>query len=240
MPARLEGRTAWKDSVPSEGEIRDAKRQALLREAARSFNRLGFHATSLDELAKKLGVTKAALYHYFPSKKALLKACFDEVMGAAVANLKQAVRSGRTGREKLRMVFTGYLTEIINELSVAVVTVEDNTLSPEDRAAVVRERDRFENELRNLVREGIKDGSIIPCDPKLVVFTMLGAMNWVPRWFRHGGGWSEEQLANAMTEILDRAISTQPARALTQRFDEIQTSKSASLSVGPKKGTARA
>lgn len=229
MPAVQDSKTPWKDSVPSEGAIRDAKRHALLREAARAFNRQGFHATSLDDLAGKLGVTKAALYHYFPSKKALLKACFDEVMGAAIANLKQAVRNGRTGREKLRLAFAGYLTEIIDELSVAVVTIEDNTLSAEDRAAVVRERDRFENELRDLVREGIKDGSIVPCDPKLVVFTMLGAMNWVPRWFRHGGGWSEEQLADAMTEILDRAISTQPARALAQRVDEIAASAPSSV-----------
>lgn len=236
----LEARNAWKDSVPSEDEIRDAKRRALLREAARSFNRLGFHATSLDELAKKLGVTKAALYHYFPSKKALLRACFDEVIGVAFANLKQAIRSGTTGRDKLRMVFRGYLTDIINELSVAVVTVEDNTLSAEDRAAVVKERDRFENELRNLVREGIKDGSIVPCDPKLVVFTMLGAMNWVPRWFRHGGDWSEEQLANAMTEVFDRALSTQPASALTECVNHARTSKPASLSAGTKKGKTRA
>jgi TetR/AcrR family transcriptional regulator len=224
MPAVLKIRPPWKDSVPSEGAIRDAKRQALLREAARAFNRQGFHATSLHDLARKLGVTKAALYHYFPSKKALLKACFDEVMAAAVANLKHAIRNGRTGREKLRMVFAGYLKDIINELSVAVVTVEDNTLSAEDRAAVVKERDRFENELRNLVREGIKDGSIVPCDPKLVTLTMLGALNWVPRWFRHGRGWSEEQLADAMTEILERAVSAQPVRALSQRVGEAPAS----------------
>jgi TetR/AcrR family transcriptional regulator len=239
VPAMLETRTPWKDTVPSEGAIRDAKRQALLREAARAFNRHGFHATSLDELARKLGVTKAALYHYFPSKKALLKACFDEVMRAAVANLNQAIRHGKSGREKLRMVFAGYLKEIINELSVAVVTVEDNTLSAEDRSAVVKERDKFENTLRDLVREGIKDGSIVPCDPKLVVLTMLGAMNWVPRWFHHGGGWSEEQLADAMTEILDRAISTQPVRALSQRVGDAPASALSSAKPKTRNATSR-
>ena len=113
------------------------------------------------------------------------------------------------------MVFAGYLQYIIDELSMAVVTMEENTLSPEDRAAVVKARDRFESALRGLVRAGIKDGSIVPCDPKLVILTMLGAVNWVPRWFRHDGAWSNKQLAGAMSEILDRAINTHPARALS-------------------------
>lgn len=214
--ALLKKESPWKDSVPSGSKLREAKRGALLREAARAFSRQGFHATSLDDLARKLGVTKAALYHYFPSKNALLKACFDQVMGAAIANLKQAIQHGKSGREKLRMVFAGYLKGIINELSVAVVTMEDDTLSAEDRDAVVKERDRFEHALRDLVREGIKDGSIVPCEPNLVIFTMLGAVNWVPRWFRSGGAWSAEQLADAMSEILDRAVSAQPSRVLSQ------------------------
>jgi hypothetical protein len=47
---------------------------------------------------------------------------------------------------------------------------------------------------------------------------MLGAINWVPRWFRHPGAWSAQELADAMSEILDRAVSTQPSRALSQHI----------------------
>ena len=208
--------TSWKHSVPSGSEIRDTKRRTLLREAAHAFNSQGFHATSLDDLAQRLGVTKAALYHYFPSKKALLKACFDEVMEVGFANLVRATLEGSNGREKLRLALAGYLKDIIDELSVAVVIIEHNTLSAEDREAVIAERDRYERALRRLVREGIKDGSIVPCDPKLVVFTMLGAVNWVPRWYRNDGSWSTEQLADAMSAILDRAVSAQPSSGLAR------------------------
>lgn len=212
---------SWNELVPSHRELHETKRRVLLREAAKAFNRQGYHATTLDSLAKRLGISKAALYHYFPNKHALLKACFDEVMEAAFSNLAHARANGRNGREKLRMVFAGYLQDIIDELSVTVVVLEDDALTPKDRDKAFAQRDRFEYSLRELVSEGIADGSIVACDPKLVILTMLGAVNWVPRWFRHKGAWSTQQLAEAMSEILDRSISTLPSASLASRVEDI-------------------
>lgn len=206
--------TAWGAAVPSETEIRGAKRAVILREAAHLINRRGFHAASLEELAGRLGVTKAALYYYFPSKQALLKACFDEVMAAAFENLKRAKREGTDGRDKLRRTFLGYLQHIIDEVSVAIVTIEEDSLNPADRTEIIAARDRFERALRDLVREGMRDGSIVPCDPKLVVFAMLGAVNWVTRWYRSDGEWSQSELAGYMSEFLDRAVSASPGATL--------------------------
>jgi TetR/AcrR family transcriptional regulator len=231
---------SWNHAVPSESELRNAKRRVVLREAAQSFNRYGYHATTLDALAKRLGITKAALYHYFPNKNALLKACFDEVMEASFANLAHARANGRNGREKLRMVFTGYLQHISDELTVAVVVLEDSALTPEERDDAIANRDRFEHSLRELVDEGIKDGSIVPCDPKLVIMTMLGAVNWVPRWFRHEGEWSTEQLAAAMSELLDRAISTHPSRSLVRRVGDTSRGAESMRAVKRKPGARRA
>jgi TetR/AcrR family transcriptional regulator len=214
-------KSAWKQAVPSADEIHFAKRRAVLREAATSFNRNGFHATTLDEVARRLGVTKAALYHYFPNKTALLKACFDEVMVGAFANLESATRKGRNGREKLRLVFGGYLHHIIDVLSVAVVVMEDSALTEQERTEAYAVRDRFERALRDLVEEGIADGSIVPCDSKMVVLAMLGAVNWVPRWFRHDGEWSTYQLSQAMSDLLERAISPEPVAVLVRRIADI-------------------
>ena len=88
-----------------------------------------------------------ALYYYFPTKSALLKACFDQVMEGVFENLQQAIKEGRNGREKLRIVFTGHSRRIIDELSVAVVTMEENTVSPKDRDTVAEARGRFEHAL---------------------------------------------------------------------------------------------
>jgi TetR/AcrR family transcriptional regulator len=214
--------TTWRNSVPSRDELHKAKREAMLREAASAFNRRGFHATSLDDIARSLGVTKAALYHYFPNKDALLRACFAKAMEIGFASLERAKRDGRTGQEKLRLTLSGYLEQMIDELNCCVVLLEDTSLTPEGREEVVRERDRFERALRALVREGIADGSIVPCDPKLVVFAILGAFSWVPKWFRPTGPWSAGDTAAALTELFDRALSSKPAKMLTQEVGQAE------------------
>lgn len=206
---------AWKNAVLSRSEQRLMKREALLREAAAAFNRRGFHATSLDDLAANLGVTKAALYYYFPNKQKLLMACFERVMEVAFRSLEEAKRVGSNGREKLHLALKFYLQEMIDEMSCCVIIIEDHSLLPEDQVTHVEVRDRYELELRGLVAAGIEDGSIAPCDPKLVVFTLLGAINWVPKWFSNSGEWTSAQLAAAMTELLERAISSTPSPRLT-------------------------
>jgi TetR/AcrR family transcriptional regulator len=210
------------------------KREALLREAASAFNRRGFHATSLDELAANLGVSKAALYYYFPNKQKLLLACFERVMEVAFRGLERGKKEGRNGREKLQLALRYYLQEMIDELSCCVVIAEDSSLLPEDRAPHVAMRDRYESALRALVREGVSDGSIAACDPELVVFTLLGAINWVPKWFAQDGEWSSEQIAFAMTELFDRAISSSRVSALAPSVKEIAIDEDAVAAPRPR------
>jgi TetR/AcrR family transcriptional regulator len=204
----------WKNAVPSRDTQHELKREALLREAAAAFNRRGFHATSLDDIARNLGVTKPALYYYFENKHSLLHACFERAMEAAFSSLARAKREGGSGREKLRLTIQFYIEEMIDRLSCCVVLMEENALLPKDHAEQIRQRDKFERALRDLVREGVADGSIVPCDPKLVVFAMLGALNWIPKWFRHDGDWSSAQIAAAMAELMERSLSSGPAASL--------------------------
>jgi TetR/AcrR family transcriptional regulator len=205
----------WKESIPSKAELRDAKRDAVLRESAIAFNRNGFHGTSLDDVARRLGVTKATLYYYFPTKQAVLKACCERSMDIVFKNLEHARAEGTTGREKLMLVVSGFIEYLVGDVSVSVMMLEEDTLDEADRLAITKLRDKFETALRDLVREGIKDGSIVPCDPKLVVFAVLGATNWVTRWFKSDGPWTRPQVAAAVTEFVERALSTSPAPGLT-------------------------
>ena len=206
--------TAWSAIVPSRDELHEAKRVALLREAASAFTRKGFHAASLDDIAQKLGVTKAALYHYFPSKHALLRECFARALEVGFEGLAAAEATGGNAREKLHNALRFYLKEMIDELSCCVVLTEENALLPDDYAELLQQRDRFEIALRDLIRAGIADGSIVPCDPKLAVFTMLGAVNWVSKWFSQSGAWSADQVSAALTDMLDRMLSATPVKAL--------------------------
>ncbi|PMR74787.1 TetR/AcrR family transcriptional regulator [Billgrantia endophytica] len=206
----------WKNAIPNRNELHQAKRDALLREAVTAFNQRGFYATSMEDIGKSLGVTKAALYYYFPNKHALLAAAFEHVLEVAFKSLEAARQAGGTGYEKLKATIQGYLRATLCDLNRCVILTEEHALRPEQRAPIVAKRDRFEAELRALVREGIADGSIISCDPKLAIFTIFGAVNWVPKWFSNEGSWNSTQLAKAMSELVCRSIAAQPVPALAE------------------------
>ncbi|HQS86413.1 MULTISPECIES: TetR/AcrR family transcriptional regulator [Pseudomonadota] len=207
--------SVWKDAVPVASAQFDRKREVLLREAAACFNRRGYHGTSLTEIAKKLGVTKAALYTYVPSKEDLLYYCHDAAMDSALESLHKAASAG-TGLQRLTLTLRHYLEMMLGAEGGYVVLLEENAMKPEHMRAIVKRRDRFEQGLRQFVIEGIADGSIVRCNPKLAVFVMMGALNWGRKWYRANGSWSGAQIAHAMTEMLERSVSSTPSPVLLE------------------------
>lgn len=205
------------DPVSTKGTRRERRRSALLRAAVTAFNKQGIHQTSLDQIGETLGLTKAALYYYYPSKSALLAACFSRAMELTRACLDEAKREGSNGREKIVIFFRKYIEATHEEMDGYFLLTEDYALDPKSRGRLIRDRDTVEKQIRQLLRLGIRDGSIVECDPKLAVFLLLGAVNWIPKWFSVDGPWTYRQLAGAASEMLDRMLSTAPAPRLTAK-----------------------
>ena len=201
---------AWGNALQSQAERAEVKRNSIFREAARCFNRTGFHGTSMDDIARRLGVTKAALYRYVPNKHEVLFAGFELAMDSSFANLERGEKEGANGLEKLRIALRGYLEDLIGKLGHPVTLLEDNALLPEQSRVIIRRRDEAEKRYRNLVKKGIEDGSIAPCDPKLAVFALLGAVNWVPKWYRDDGEWTAAQVSESLVNLITRGIAAHP------------------------------
>jgi TetR/AcrR family transcriptional regulator len=205
----------WANAVPSRAEQSDTKRKAIIREAARVFNRRGSHGTTLEDVAERLGVTKTALYRYVNNKNDLLCACHEEAMEIADENLARGEREGRTGLEKIQIGMTGYLRVMISDLGVPVLLLEENALSGRSAGRIIALRDAFEKRLRGLVEQGIADGSIVSTNPKLAVFMLLGAVHWVTKWYSPQGSWTAEEASSALIELATRAFAAHPSAALT-------------------------
>lgn len=206
--------STWKGAVPGADAQFEAKRQAILREAAASFNRKGYHGTSLTDIAQTLGVSKAALYTYVKSKDELLYFCHDAALDVAGESVRLARQAGGSALEQLCATLRHYLRWILSPQACYVVLLEEQALQPEQAAYMTARRDGFEAELRGMVGAGILDGSVVPCNPKLAVFAVLGAMHWALKWYVPGGAWSGEQVAVALVQLLERMLSSRPAPAL--------------------------
>lgn len=205
----------WANAVPSRAEQSDTKRKAIIREAARVFNRRGSHGSTLEDVAERLGVSKTALYRYVTNKNDLLCACHEEAMEIANDNLDIGERTGRNGLEKIQIAMTGYLRTMISDLGVPVLLLEENALEAQSAVRIMKLRDVFEKRLRGLIELGVADGSIVPTDPKLAVFMLLGAVHWVTKWYSPKGPWTAEDASAALIELATRGLAAKPSRSLT-------------------------
>ncbi len=196
----------WNNAVASATELKNLRKDALYREAAKAFRRNGYHGTSLDEIAEGLGISKPTLYHYVKTKRDLLYQCH---MAAAEQALSTVCRDdGITGIERLRRTTSAYVRSMIGEQSYSVIILEEKSLSPVQLSTVVHERDRFEGALISMVLEGQQDGTILPGEPRFVVFNVLGAVNWVTKWYRPGGSWSEGDVGEGVAGFVCRGLAS--------------------------------
>jgi hypothetical protein len=79
-------------------------------------------------------------------------------------------------------------------------------LHAKDRAVIVARRDTFEKRLQKLLRSGVKDGSLEPVDPTVIIFTFIGALHWIARWFKADGRLSEEKFGRQLSDLLMRGL----------------------------------
>jgi AcrR family transcriptional regulator len=188
------------------------KRRALLKEAGRAFARRGFHNTSLDDVARALRVTKPALYRYVKSKHEILYECHKIALEIADKARDYALSEGRTGLEKIQLLMRRHIELLTSELGSCAVLSDMNALLPAQQKQI-RARQRKVNELLvALVHEGVRDGSLSPRDPKLMVFFVTGAMLHIPRWFSPDGARSGAEIAAEFVTFITHGLAACEAR----------------------------
>jgi AcrR family transcriptional regulator len=185
---------------------RGLKRDAVIRAAARAFNARGYHNTSLDDIAATLEVTKPTLYYYVENKEQLLFECFCAGLEPVRAAFRDASASELSARARLHAVLLRYAQAIASEFGWCMVRAEDQDLSDDMRAHVKSLKSEIDQGIRRLLREGIADGSIAECDPKMTAFALAGALNWIAHWYRDNQPQSAAQVAAAFVALFENGL----------------------------------
>lgn len=166
----------------------------------------GYHATTLDDIAERLGIRKTALYHYFPDKDAILYACHRESLAELDRLIQDSAVCCASRRERLAFLIREHVRVMTEKLEGSPLAFEVSALSPERRAEVIAGRDRYERVLRDVVAEGVERGEFRPVDPKIAVFAILGAINWIARWYSPLGGARAPDLGDQFADLLLRGL----------------------------------
>ena len=195
----------------------DLKRDAVVRAAAQEFNVRGYHNTSLDDIASALGVTKPTVYYYVANKEQLLFECFREGLQRIREVVIATERSDRPARERLETVVRGYAEAIASEYGWCMVRAHEHDLGNDLGRQINSLKSEIDFGLRRLLREGVTDGSIGPCDPKIAAFAMAGALNWIAYWYRESQPLTAAEVGDAFVRFFGDGLLPRPARTAAPR-----------------------
>jgi AcrR family transcriptional regulator len=204
----------------------DIKRDAVLQTAAHMFLEQGYRRTSMSELAKRLQITKPALYYYFRNKEEILVECYRAGITLIETLLDKALVSRGTGLDKVKVYIEAYAKSVVlHDFGRCVSMLDENELSSETRKQVRALKRRIDASIRSYIEEGIVDKSIAPCDPKLASFAMSGAINWIGTWYKPAGSLSGMEIASHFSYLLTEGLRTRSSTSRRSSKSPLKTAR---------------
>ena len=200
--------TATENRAPARRGRPGHSLDSLLDVAVAVFNERGYDATSMDELAARLGITKSAIYHHVPSKVELLRLALDRALDGLFAVTGEP--GATTGRaiDRLEYVVRGSVRVLAAELPFVTLLLRLRGNSEVERAALQRRRE-FDRFVTGLVRAAEEEGDVRPdVDPAVTSRLLFGTVNSLTEWYRPGGGLSADDLADAVVATTFTGLRT--------------------------------
>jgi AcrR family transcriptional regulator len=191
--------------VPKRAHQDRPTRQAqILETAARIFCEKGFDKASMGDISSALGLTKAGVYHHIRSKEELLYAIMSYGMDLFERNVLDRVTRIEDPLERLRATLRGHVLLVTRERpkEITVILHESNALKGRYRERIDARKRRYVRFLQKTFREVVRSGAARRIDPGVAAFAMLGMINWIYQWYRPGGRLGDEELAEALTDLL--------------------------------------
>jgi TetR/AcrR family transcriptional regulator, cholesterol catabolism regulator len=196
---------------PAPTDIRDLvsqlKRERILSAAIELFYSRGFTRTTLDDVAKALGMTKPFIYQHFKSKNAVLAEICSRAIKDAHQTLDRTLAQQGTAAEKLRIIVRDFILTVLNNQANAVIySREETELSPKDRQKIIELRRDFDRRLVVLLEEGVAQGEFVMDDVRLTSLVIGSVVGWSPVWFRAGGRLTKEAAAAGVASLVLKMV----------------------------------
>lgn len=195
-----------KKTQSRKGPRRDLMEGEIIAGAAKVFEKKGIGSSTLQDVADHLSIGRPSLYHYFPSKAALLKRLIDDLIVSTEAALGRAAErdDGKASApDRLRLVLVALLEPIAEFPSRFRIMLSPEATPDEETAERAADTRRsFHSLVQTIIEEGVKGGEFRSVDPRVATFMALGAINWVAWWYRPELGISVEQLADELVELI--------------------------------------
>ena len=185
-------------------------RQALLKSALALFDRLGYDATSVQQIVDDAHRTKGAFYHHWESKEALLRDLHEEFIDDQLERARAVIGRDLPPEEMLRELVTEVLMEPLSvyKSEITVFLHEHRFLSDAAFAEIRRKRDEFENIVVGVIKHGMDTGAFKKVGtPQLVAFGVIGMCAWSYTWLEAKGKLSPREIGETYGDILVKGLA---------------------------------
>ena len=183
----------------------ELQKDRMLRAAAKCFNEKGFSGSSLKDVAAILGLTDAALYYYVRNKEELVYQCYLRAAAVGREALQLAVDENSNGMQTVLHYLRYHIEMMVGDRGPIAIMSESPSLKPAHRAEVLELSRRHSARFEDILKSGIADGSIAPCDVRMTGNAIMGSINWIPKW-HHGDAATGEAIATEFPVILTRGL----------------------------------
>lgn len=184
-----------------------ARHAEIVDTAARLFAQRGYAATGVADLCEATGLGRGALYYYIESKEHLLAQIHDRVMTDGLTRARAIQSLEEPAPSRLRLLGAELIGVITRYPDHVWVFLHEWKALTGDLAKVFHEQRRaYEDVVRTILEDGVRDGDFVISDVRLTVLAWLGMHNYTYQWFRPGGGLEPLQIADGYDELFRRGI----------------------------------
>ena len=181
------------------------QRDRMLKAAAYCFNQKGYSGTSLKDVANILGLTDAALYYYVRNKEELVYQCYVRAAEVGREAMNRALEDADSGFDQVQLYLRYHIEYMVGDRGPIAIMSEIPSLKPGHRDEVLEFSRSHSSRFEDLLKQGIADGSIAPCDVRMTGNSIMGSINWIPKWF-HGDETVATRVLTEFPEILSRGL----------------------------------
>lgn len=200
--------------------------QAIEHEAIQLFYKQGFRATSLRQIANRVGIQVGSLYNHISSKGELLFRIMEGVMLDLLEEMKEVAATEDVVERMRSLVYHHVRFHGEWAKEVFIGNTELRSLSRQQRSRIVALRNEYEKLFQKELEDGIAQGKFLPVDVKVISYGLIAMGVWVSSWYSPGGRLSLAEIADIYADFTLRGLWNPQAGSLEEHLSRLHAQRS--------------
>ncbi len=179
------------------------RKQEIITVAAKLFKEKGYSAVTMRDIAQAMDIKAASLYNHIKSKQEILVLIIIEIAEEFTSVMSEIVASEQTTIQKVEKVIQLHISITLrNPDALACLNNDWMHLTDEKLSYFIKMREDYEENFRNIIKNGIASKEIKNLNPEVIIFSLLSTLRTLYLWYGKKKGFTETSLKNNMAEVL--------------------------------------